>query len=155
MKKTEKALVTCALLSSLTIGSLAFDSNVYAAGGTIMFTNSNSSVNSGYNRTNAANYAKAHATNDTRNQNYASYGSAADGGDCTNFASQILHDGGGLSFLELKAVTSLPKIGTIMVPMSPLQVISMEEHQLGLVHISAVLSGVIPIVVMVDIHITW
>jgi hypothetical protein len=70
-----------------------------------MFTNSNSSVNSIYNRANAATYAKNHATNATRNTTYSSFSGV--GGDCTNFASQILHDGGGLPFVGSKGTNTL------------------------------------------------
>lgn len=60
-----------------------------------MFTNS-SNTNSGYDRYAAADYAETWATK--ANPAYANYGSNSDGGDCTNFVSQALHEGGGMAF---------------------------------------------------------
>ncbi|MEC0227920.1 amidase domain-containing protein [Paenibacillus alba] len=104
MKKVGKILATCALVSSVTISSLSLESKTFAAYdyGSVMFQNSNANVNSSFNRTKAADYAKKYATYNTRNTYYANYGSNSDGGDCTNFASQILHDGGDLPFYGTK-----------------------------------------------------
>lgn len=84
------AAVTC-------LGFSVLASHVLGAAGTIEFTNP-SSTNKGYNREGAAKYAVDHAPLDKRNTRYANYGSNSDGGDCTNFASQVLHEGGGLAF---------------------------------------------------------
>lgn len=52
-------------------------------------TNINSSVNSGYNRVNAANYAEQYAIDHNTEYEYF-----ASGGDCTNFVSQCVVAGG-------------------------------------------------------------
>lgn len=51
------------------------------------------SVSSTYNRAGAVAYARRHARNP--NPNYANF--EGDGGDCTNFVSQCLYEGGGIS----------------------------------------------------------
>ncbi|MEX3619640.1 amidase domain-containing protein [Paenibacillus glucanolyticus] len=66
-----------------------------AFGAEVMFTNS-TSTNSSFDRGGAADYAETWATQ--ANPSYANYGSNSDGGDCTNFVSQALYEGGGLPF---------------------------------------------------------
>lgn len=89
MKK--KLYLFLAVLLITTIGTA---SNAF--GYTYVFTNSDSSVNSEYNRQNAADYAVQYARK-PGNSSYASYGSSELGGDCTNFVSQVLK-GGSMSF---------------------------------------------------------
>ncbi len=48
-----------------------------------------------YNRSGAVQYAVNHADTGTYNRNYFNFGDS--GGDCTNFISQCLHEGGGIS----------------------------------------------------------
>lgn len=76
-----------AMISALTLAVSCFSVNVNAD-----FTNG-SSTNSGYNRTVAKSYIESYVT--TPNTAYAWFGN--DGGDCTNFASQVLK-AGGMSF---------------------------------------------------------
>lgn len=71
------------LLATLVFSSL-FSSQAFAGN----FTNPNPNVNSNYNRTNAQYYIDCHATSPNWDYRYFS------GGDCTNFASQVLHYGG-------------------------------------------------------------
>jgi hypothetical protein len=80
MKIIALVSATTLILSSLTIGVNAD------------FTNS-SSTNSSYNRAAAKSYIESYVT--TPNTSYAWFGN--DGGDCTNFASQVLR-AGGMSF---------------------------------------------------------
>lgn len=63
----------------------------------IMFTNKDSKINSDFDRRGAKKYVEKYAER-PGNKKYANYGSNSDGGDCTNFVSQVLHEGGGLDF---------------------------------------------------------
>lgn len=87
-RKLKSAIVATVVGVTFLMSSQAFAAEV-------MFTNS-STTNSSFNRAAAADYAETWAT--SSNPAYASYGSNSDGGDCTNFVSQALHGGGGLSF---------------------------------------------------------
>lgn len=70
---------------------------VYAA--SIEFTNSNASVNSSYNRAGAVSFIKQYAAKPGYLVSpYVTYPTETLGGDCTNFASEILYIGGGLPF---------------------------------------------------------
>lgn len=102
MKPVSKFLMVGALATAVLVPQLFSAGSVNAAYtyGYEMFANSTTTTNSGYNRNNAATYAINHATYATRNTSYAQYGSGADGGDCTNFVSQVLHDGGSLPFID-------------------------------------------------------
>ncbi|WP_242403855.1 amidase domain-containing protein [Paenibacillus pini] len=82
-----------------TVVSATFLMSSQAFAAEVMFTNS-TTINSSFNRSAAADYAETWAT--TPNPAYANYGSSSDGGDCTNFVSQALHDGGGLPFNGIK-----------------------------------------------------
>ena len=61
-------------------------------------TNSNASINSGFNRTLARQYMELYSgatgTGTSYNPNYQDYSGNNDGGDCTNYASQCLHESG-------------------------------------------------------------
>lgn len=56
-----------------------------------VFTNG-STTNSNYNRASAKSYIESYVT--TPNKSYAWFGTGTDGGDCTNFVSQVLKAGG-------------------------------------------------------------
>ncbi|MDH6350308.1 hypothetical protein M2298_002266 [Brevibacillus sp. 1238] len=86
----KKSLVLTCLGSTLLIGQ------AFAAPET-MFTNTDSQINNNFDRKGAKKYAEKYAER-PGNKNYANYGSNGDGGDCTNFVSQVLHEGGGLDF---------------------------------------------------------
>lgn len=81
IKKTMSLLLS----TVLTMGSLSYNVNAD-------FVNS-STTNESYNRTKAKSYIESYVT--TPNKSYAWFGN--DGGDCTNFASQVLR-AGGMSF---------------------------------------------------------
>jgi hypothetical protein len=85
--------------------TLVTSNGVHAA--SIEFTNSNTSVNSAYDRTGAVNFIKQYAaTPGYQISPYTTYGGISLGGDCTNFASQTLHIGGGLPFRGTKGSNS-------------------------------------------------
>jgi hypothetical protein len=101
MNKRLKQVGTVALVVTLLAPGLLTESKkteAQTAHGAVVFTNSNYYVNSAYNRSNAGTYAINKAEYVNRNTNYPDYGSNPDNGDCTNFVSQVLHDGGGLPF---------------------------------------------------------
>lgn len=83
MRKNKKLIAIISVVALLVTGSM-FTVNAD-------FTNS-SSTNSHYNRTEAKNYIEEHVT--TPSDDYAWFGSGTDGGDCTNFVSQVLKAGG-------------------------------------------------------------
>lgn len=90
----KKLLIKAITLTCL--GSTLFASSSFA--GQVKFTKS-SSVNSSYNRAGAVNFIKNYASKPGYTKSpYTTYGSLSNGGDCTNFASQIMHIGGGLPF---------------------------------------------------------
>lgn len=65
----------------------------------VIYTNSNGYVNSEYNRQGVADFAVKYAAKPGYTVTpYTTFGDSALGGDCTNFASQALHIGGGLGF---------------------------------------------------------
>ena len=84
----KKSLTLVCLASTLVTGQ--------AMAAETLFTNS-SSTNKDYDRSGAKKYAEKYAER-PGNKKYANYGSNGDGGDCTNFVSQVLHEGGGLDF---------------------------------------------------------
>ncbi|WP_420850664.1 amidase domain-containing protein [Paenibacillus lutrae] len=60
-----------------------------------MLTNSDININSSYNRTGAVDFVKKYAAKPGYTMSpYTTYGSNENGGDCTNFASQVLRIGG-------------------------------------------------------------
>ena len=62
-----------------------------------------------YNRVDAANYAKNHALTVDYNLNYASYDDG-EHGDCTNFVSQALYEGGNIS-MDISPSLPAPDVG--------------------------------------------
>ncbi|NEW07935.1 hypothetical protein GK047_18200 [Paenibacillus sp. SYP-B3998] len=94
-KKRLKQVGTAGLAVALLAPSLFMDLNKTEAAtthGAVVFTNSNYYVNSSYDRAGAGRYAEQFAEYVNRNQNYNDYGTSIDGGDCTNFVSQVLHE---------------------------------------------------------------
>lgn len=87
-------------VSAIMVATLASSNGVYAA--SVEFTNSNASINSSYDRAGAVAFIKSYAAKPGYTVSpYTTYGDPnlyGGGGDCTNFASQILHLGGGLPF---------------------------------------------------------
>jgi hypothetical protein len=62
-----------------------------------------------YYRVDAANYAKNHALSADYNLNYASYDDG-ERGDCTNFVSQALYEGGNIS-MDISPSLPAPDVG--------------------------------------------
>lgn len=95
MRKLSK---NAARVLALTVMSSVLFSNYASAAGSVRFT-SGETVNSKFDRQAAKEYAVKYAAK-YGNNSYYNFGGHGGGGDCTNFASQVLFAGG------------LPKVGT-------------------------------------------
>ncbi|MBV6716855.1 amidase domain-containing protein [Paenibacillus chitinolyticus] len=103
MNKFSKKLTTAL---GVAVAAFTFINGTGYAAGSIEFTNSDT-INSSYNRTNAVSFIKSYAAKPGYTTSpFTSYGGNSDGGDCTNFVSEVLHLGGGLGFHGTKGNNS-------------------------------------------------
>ena len=96
-------------LNAIEVPSISITSNEYTE---IEITSSlaDDSSSHDYNRDGAAQYAQNHAFPEDYNPNYPNYDGEILGGDCTNFVSQALYEGGNVS-MEIPSPLPAPDIG--------------------------------------------